>query len=424
MADPAAPRQGPPVDPEHWIDQAVLHIRHGDLRGATVAINRFTDACPDRLHPLERIFANLSRPAQDDAVAPLLRAIETACSDSATFRTFCNRLKAHHRIEVEPDHYTKRIDRRDASVSKLARDWSQATLQVTSQPREERPSVSYAEEVAASLQSALDGDFHSAQTALAELHGRAPQSFTQERIDEALRLLARLQKAPPPDRAILDDRPRDMAVSDRGSGPHTAIIFTGLAERVSGLPISIFDRLLAEAGYRTIFLRDPSRFAFACGIASLGSTAHATIDALRPLAVPEVGGELLVIGTSGGGYASLRYGLELGADRIVVISGGTVCHPDDLAELGDTRVPVVSRRTVARAGPGDFTEPVHAIIGQYRKRPDITLHFAEDMAIDRAHAMLLDGRDGVRLCPCRNTARHNIILTVLDSLTDGALKPV
>lgn len=403
-----------------WIRIAAGRMQTGDLVGAMLAMDRFVQLRPSDFSFLAELGKLLDLPAQDRELGHLLNAAISSGARSAEIEAACEVLSRDTRTEQRLARFVKVAERAETStsglISKLARDWTRAVWQPAIAPADQQLTLDQRDRLATALQAALDGDFRSAISGLAALRAESQSGFITTRLAETERLLAYIANAPIPSRPDLDNQLRDIAVSEASGSDRLAVVFTGLSERVSGLPISIFDRILALAGYRTIFLRDSSRSGFACGIRSVAPSARATVDHLRTLTRRRADEELLVIGTSGGGYAALRYGLELEADRIVVISGGTVCDPQDMARLGDSRAPLIARRAVERAGPDDFTAPVHSIIADYDKHPEITLHFSAGMEIDRAHAGLLAGYPGVTLAPCDGDTRHNIIAAVLDQL--------
>lgn len=403
-----------------WIRIAAGRMQTGDLVGAMLAMDRFVQLRPSDFSFLAELLMIVDPPAQDREVRYFLGAAISAGATALDMEAAQKGTKEGTQIHESFALYTRVAKRNEAAasggVTKLARDWSRAVWQPAAAPADQKLTSNERDRLASTLQTALNGDFSTAAAELATMSTASRSPFITARLAETERLLAYIANAPIPSRPDLDNQLRDIAVSEASGSDRLAVVFTGLSERVSGLPISIFDRILALAGYRTIFLRDSSRSGFACGIRSVAPSARATVDHLRTLTSRRADEELLVIGTSGGGYAALRYGLELEADRIVVISGGTVCDPQDMARLGDSRAPLIARRAVERAGPDDFTAPVHSIIADYDKHPEITLHFSAGMEIDRAHAGLLAGYPGVTLAPCDGDTRHNIIAAVLDQL--------
>ena len=176
------------------------------------------------------------------------------------------------------------------------------------------------------------------------------------------------------------------------------------------MPVRFLDGILARQGFQMIFLRDYSRCAFTCGIKSLGATADAAVAALRDLLAQQEARQLITIGMSGGGYASLRYGIALGAAALFSFSGGTVARPADMQALGDQRVPVIARLTERRATPEDFTRPVREVLAETPRAPRLNLYFSAASREDRAHAEDLADFPTVSLTPI---SEHDVFTTLL-----------
>ena len=407
---------GLPVAECPWIRIAIARLKTRDVVGALLAMSHFSQLRPGDPSFLPLLAQQLTLPEDDPTLIRLLHGVVLSQPDTDRFRAVCAHLRQETQSAIAFEPFETLLAGQSTGATKLARDWASAVYQKANQPRAERPSRRTMEEMAEALQWALDGDFGQAVRDVEAIPVSSLSRFSRARRREILRILRSLARAPKPSRATLGDDTGEVLVSEAGDCHKVAVVFTGLAERVSGVPISVFDRLLANAGYRSLFLRDSSRRAFTCGIGSLAATARETVKALRPLIARKPGEEMLVIGTSGGGYASLRYGLALDADRIAVLSGGTLCRPEDLAALGDDRVPMIANHAVRLAGTDDFTAPVSEFLPRQGPCPSIDMHYCDSMALDRAHAQLLAGFPTVSLRPTQDETRHNIILKVLENV--------
>jgi len=399
---PRADIPGPAVQ-SPWIRGVLGQAEIEDRRGAQLALERFHAIRPNDWHYLDAIIERLELPEQSEFLIHVLHTLVNL----GLPETEIARLEEAGLSGVNFDSLKTRAAGHDRAISKLAHDWEASVFQFGQLAQDERPDDETRQAAVNALQLALDGGLGEAAGRLARLSTDQPHAFLHDRLDEVATLLARMAAAPDLPRALIADDGSELVMSPKGDTRRVAIVFTGLAERVSGLPATVFDRLLASAGYQSIFLRDRSRCGFACGIGSLAPTARDTIDILRERIASPDREELLVIGASGGGFSSLHYGIELGADRIIVFSGGTVCLPEDLEAVGDFRVPVIARRTRKRAGPRDFVRPVR------EAPPDILLHYPSDMAADAGHAHHLAGSPGVRLHAWPDARRHNIMLEAL-----------
>ena len=405
---PQADIPGPAVD-SPWIRVLLGLTEIEDRRGAQLALERFHAIRRNDWNYLDAVIARLELPAQGEFLSHVLHTL-------INLGLPASRIAALEEAGVPGINFESlktRADGHDHAISKLAHDWEASVFQLGQLSLDERPDEDTRRATVSALQWALDGQLSDAADRLAGLSAAQTHTFLRERLHEVAILLYRMAGAPGLPRDLIADDGSELVMSPKGDTRRIAIVFTGLAERVSGLPATIFDRLLANAGYQSIFLRDRSRCGFACGIGSLAPNARDTIDILRERIASPDREELLVIGASGGGFSSLHYGIELGADRIIVFSGGTVCLPEDLEAVGDFRVPVIARRTRKRAGPRDFVRPVREVLAGHPAPPDILLHYPSDMAADAGHAHHLAGSPGVRLHAWPNARRHNIMLEAL-----------
>lgn len=300
------------------------------------------------------------------------------------------------------------------STQEATTDWALKHLRAErSAPRHAPLKPQDMDVLKAALLAALEDDFPSAIDGLDRfLQTPRPETVTG-RVSETRDLIRALSALPAPRRALLQDQTGDCLVSERDPSGRVALVFSSLADRAAGMPVRFLDGILARQGFQTIFLRDYSRCAFTCGIKSLGATADASVGALRDLLAQEEARQLITIGMSGGGYASLRYGLALGADTLFSFSGGTVARPADMQALGDQRVPVVARLTERRATEADFTRPVRDVLADMTGAPRLNLYFSEDSREDRAHAEDLSGFATVCLNPVTDHGRHDVFTTLL-----------
>jgi tetratricopeptide (TPR) repeat protein len=120
-------------------------------------------------------------------------------------------------------------------------------------------------------------------------------------------------------------------------GAQTAIVvFTGAADGVS-MPLSIFDRYLAVLDATAIYVKDFRRLLYFNGIRSLGEDYSSTIEALRKLLHNLGIRRVTAIGNCDGAAASIRYGVELGADRIAAFSPSTHFSETSFSKLEQGR---------------------------------------------------------------------------------------
>ena len=115
-------------------------------------------------------------------------------------------------------------------------------------------------------------------------------------------------------RDIINDDDSDVIVSPVVSDT-VIFVFTGLAQ-ATAIPITLLDVAFAKLNLTTVYLRDVNRLFFNQGIQSVATDFDETVLYLKKLYKQLNGKKLIVIGTSAGGYAAVRYGYALEADKI------------------------------------------------------------------------------------------------------------
>jgi pimeloyl-ACP methyl ester carboxylesterase len=131
---------------------------------------------------------------------------------------------------------------------------------------------------------------------------------------------------------------------------------------------------VAGQRFHRIHLRDPAMSWYLQGIAGLGASLQATLDELarriRALAPTRV----MTLGQSMGGYGALRYGLALGAARIVAFGALSTMDPAVSRERVDTRwLSVMDRLAAEGVTDTDLVE-----LARTASMPlDLRLHYGE-----------------------------------------------
>src|SRR5262249_50870963 len=146
---------------------------------------------------------------------------------------------------------------------------------------------------------------------------------------------------------VVDRLDADVLVAECLGADTAVIVFTGVADRM-GLPLATFDRYLAALGLGAVYFKDFRPILFVKGVETLRNAYGDTVTELR--AIPRRGAAERVcrIGTSGGGGAAIRYGIDLGAGNIVSIAGATGPAPCLIAPPNNQ---VITRNTLAETGP-------------------------------------------------------------------------
>lgn len=107
---------------------------------------------------------------------------------------------------------------------------------------------------------------------------------------------------------------------DKGA-EETLIVFGGMATRPSMPPKEFFASFMLKK-INIIFVKDFQQCWYQNGLVGLTSDIESTVLYLKSL-IPHQTKKLTCLGTSAGGYASIRFGVSLNADRILSFSPQT-----------------------------------------------------------------------------------------------------
>jgi len=217
-------------------------------------------------------------------------------------------------------------------------------------------------------------------------------------------LYAQLEARTPSDDRLLrpamsDEKIRDVIVAPPGPGSTLVVVFTATNDTL-GLPLPIFDRYLASLGFGAVYLKDFERLLYLRGVRSLGDE-NATLQAIRQLERQLGATRLCTIGVSDGGFAAIRYGVALGADRIMSFGGPTHWAPD-LDEYA-----VMRQRHATYLSEQDID--LRAFLGARPYSSRIGLFYGADVPRDCAHALYLDGLPGVLRHPVPGLGDHQCL---------------
>lgn len=406
---------GAPLDAP-WIRVTLARARQDDMPGAELALAIYRDQNPEDEHFLGAIVQYCLEQGLTRQAVALFRSVERVSPHWPELQAARDAIAPHHPKVETPAHPAPASDARSQPLSathaKTLADWMQYLVRHRYQAPEHRPPGEQLVRLEHALQAAMNGRVSTALSGLRQSTQDSWDSDASDRIGEAIRLFEHIQTCPGPVRASVRESQADWILSEPAGTGRVAIVLTGLENRIGGWPISVFDLLLARSGFQALYLRDLSRCAYTCGVRSLGRTAKETTASLRRMLKGINTRHLLFIGVSGGGYAALRYGITLQADRVMALGGGTVARPEDKASIGDHRVPVIARLTAKRATRDDFTAPVHTILPGCKRPPRIDLFFGAHSPEDRAHAELLAGFPSVTLHALSGFKRHDITTEV------------
>ncbi|ANP35558.1 hypothetical protein JL2886_00631 [Phaeobacter gallaeciensis] len=100
------------------------------------------------------------------------------------------------------------------------------------------------------------------------------------------------------------------------------VVFTGMA-RSFGVSLALLLRILKRFDSHVIFLQDTREQYYFNGVAGLGGTYAATLDALRQRAAEIGARNIWCLGQSGGGYAAIQVAIDLRARGVLAFVPAT-----------------------------------------------------------------------------------------------------
>ncbi len=258
---------------------------------------------------------------------------------------------------------------------------------------------------------------------------------TIEAAAEFLALESQLEKAAeistagfidlPPDEAlkrpVVEVDARKEVLIARGNSGTTVICFSGQLYQMC-MAIEVFDRYLAEHDFTAVYVRDFGRHLHLVGVNSLGISYRNTVDALAALNVELGTQRLLTIGNSGGGLASITYGMDLKASKILMFSGPTCLSRMDVNNEPKTGIrlrPVVD--VLSRLKDQGRIDVKLRFEREIDRTSETHLFYGALMDEDRLQAERLAGMKGVFFHPVPGFDGHD---TIRHLARQGALRGV
>ncbi|MCW5715738.1 MAG: hypothetical protein KIT43_14595 [Bauldia sp.] len=195
-----------------------------------------------------------------------------------------------------------------------------------------------------------------------------------------------------------DDPDAAVQLSALPGAPTLVVAFCGVAHRL-GPPLSVIHRWLGRLDASILYLRDFRNAGFASGIEPVAANAPDTAAHILSIAREAGARRIATFGNSLGGYAALRYGPLLQADRVLAFIPATTGFAD---------VPEDRRAEMVRAGWVDIV-PLYA----QPDAPTARVVFGAQNATDRAAALRLAGLPTVALEALPDWRSHDVFGALL-----------
>jgi hypothetical protein len=188
------------------------------------------------------------------------------------------------------------------------------------------------------------------------------------------------------------------------------VVFTGGAERF-WVSIDLLHQFLRRQGHQLLYLRDIKQLAYLGGIPDFGPDLVSSYEGIRGLAEELGAAHISCLGTSVGGYGALLYGIELGADRVLVFNGTTDLSWEggawDMGIGGDLADKLRHRL------PPELAVDLGALYRRHPAPPQVTLYYGALHKQDKEQAMRFQDVRGARLVELEGHARHTVIPALL-----------
>jgi tetratricopeptide (TPR) repeat protein len=188
------------------------------------------------------------------------------------------------------------------------------------------------------------------------------------------------------------------------------LAFGGLSTMFGGVAEDM-GFLVNRTRINAMFVSDPQRLFMLGGFASVGDYA-ATIAWLKALREAWSLENFYCLGLSGGGYPALRYGLDLGARRVLTFAAPTQITPGITAI--DKRATALAHRVLTRK-PDMCVNLRDEIAKHGDAAPEIINYYGTEMAEDAYHARNIEGLPTVISRGVAGLDSHAVIRWLKDS---------
>lgn len=188
---------------------------------------------------------------------------------------------------------------------------------------------------------------------------------------------------------------------------HVVIGFGGLA---GGLLSELMQPILKKLGLGSIFLHDRQHVLYLNGVEELADDYEGTLSALRNL-LPDSVSTISCFGSSAGGYAALRYAIDLKASSALLFASPTNINADACARDGRARIVAKRIHKVVPHQAANLAET----LALSASRLNVHLWYGGAMQQDRDHALNMAGVPGVTLHELADYEGHDVLFHLASS---------
>ncbi len=196
-------------------------------------------------------------------------------------------------------------------------------------------------------------------------------------------------------------------IARRPRADKVIFVFSGAMKKI-WVSLHLLHQMLPKQDCHIVYLRDDDRCCYLTGVGGFGDSYDAALSGMRELVAALGDPRVFCIGSSGGGYAALRYGLDLGAQGVLAFSPST----------DPSHLPAAFKGTFLEG----FCEQNPHVTTDLREAyatavepPVATLVFGGAHEEDTAASRRMQGLPTITLCPIEGYDRHDAISQTLAS---------
>ncbi|MDA8052220.1 MAG: hypothetical protein M0002_19825 [Rhodospirillales bacterium] len=204
-------------------------------------------------------------------------------------------------------------------------------------------------------------------------------------------------------RTVAVRAPTDVMIARSWAATRVLVAFGGVGEAFWSVP-----PFLEVPNCHLVLLRDTTRLFHVAGIEGLGSIYAECVVALHKLIRKLGATQVFITGNSSGGYAALRYALDLDARGVLAFSPFTRINATE-EELA--KFPAV--RPLSRSRP-EMMEDLLPLYANHPKPPQVIIVYGDKHALDTEHALRMKNLANVTLEPVRGYDGHHAWAKLLD----------
>jgi acyl carrier protein len=197
-----------------------------------------------------------------------------------------------------------------------------------------------------------------------------------------------------------DDPERALQVNRCDHADTVLFVFCGALDGC-GVPLPVFHRWIGQLPLSVVYLRDFRRSHYFAGLPRFGTGLAATVAGLRALAKELGASRILCWGNSAGAPASLKYGIELGAERVIALDG-TYDFTREFNLCLDSAWNAARVRTTYPESDWNLRQRYFTA----QQRPRSLLAYGEGSWDDRIHAEHMGDIPGVHLLRVNHRRNH------------------